>query len=176
MTLDQLRYFHEAARYQHVGRAARFVRISPSAISAAIAALESELHCRLFERVGKSIVLTDTGRRLKAEAAKLFDQVAGLKAAVQGRADQLRGHYRLGASHFLAPVLARAWSELQNAQPELDADLCALPTAQVRRELVAGTLDFGLCFSPLAHPELGALELQKLAPLPVDRFPIGAEI
>src|SRR4051812_44262087 len=99
MTLDQLRYFHEAARFQHVGKAGKFVRISPSAISSAIAALESELGCRLFDRVGKSIVLTDAGKRLKNEAEKLFDQVTRIPATVhgaaRGKSSSLRGDYRL---------------------------------------------------------------------------------
>lgn len=162
MTLDQLRYFYEAARFQHVGKAAKFVHISPSAISAAIASLESELDCKLFDRMGKSIVLTDTGRRLKEEAEKLFDQVAAISGTIQGKAAQLRGNYRLGASHFLAShVFTRAWSKLQNHHPELTGEICSLPTAQVLRELVSGTLDLALCFSPFQHPELKQLEIYR---------------
>src|SRR4051812_42523995 len=102
MTLDQLRYFYEAARFEHVGKAAKFVHISPSAISASIATLESELDCQLFDRLGKSIVLTENGKKLKEEAEKIFDQVASIQTNVRGKAGHLSGDYRLGASHFLA--------------------------------------------------------------------------
>ena len=85
MTLDQLRYFHEAARFQHVGKAARFVHISPSAVSAAIAALEAELDCKLFDRQGKTIALTDQGKLLKERAEKLLEQVSGIKEVVHGK-------------------------------------------------------------------------------------------
>ena len=61
MTLDQLRYFLAAARFEHIGKAAQSVSISPSAISTAIAALEDELGCELFRREGKSIVLNVSG-------------------------------------------------------------------------------------------------------------------
>lgn len=162
MTLDQLRYFYEAARFQHVGKASKFVHISPSAISAAIASLESELECRLFDRVGKSIVLTDTGARLKDEAEKLFEQIAAVKGRIHGKSGQLRGSYRLGASHFLAPhCLTKAWSRLQNEHPALTGEIRSLPTAQVVRELVTGALDFGLCFSPFRHPELQQIEIYR---------------
>lgn len=162
MTLDQLRYFYEAARFQHVGKAAKLVHISPSAISAAIAALESELDCKLFDRMGRSVVLTETGRRLKDEAEKLFDQVAGIKTMIRSEAGQLRGDYRLGASHFLAShALARVWSELQNDHPELNGEISSLPTAHLLRELITGALDLALCFSPFQHPELKQIEVYR---------------
>lgn len=162
MTLDQLRYFYEAARFQHVGKAAKFVHISPSAISAAISSLESELECRLFDRVGKSILLTDTGSRLKDEAEKLLDRVSGFKSMLRGGVEQLRGHYRLGASPFLAAhILTRAWSKLQNENPELNGEISSLPTALALRELLTGALDFALCFSPFQHPELRQIEIYR---------------
>lgn len=160
MTLDQLKYFYEAAKFQHVGKAAKFVHISPSAISAAIASLESEFDCKLFERPGKSIILTEAGKKLKDEAERLFDQVQSIRGTIQAKPGLLRGHYRLGASHFLAThFLVRTWSELLNHHPELSGDINSLPTAQVLREVVSGVLDLALCFSPFHHPELKQNEL-----------------
>jgi DNA-binding transcriptional LysR family regulator len=162
LTLDQLKYFYEAARFQHVGKAAKFVHISPSAVSAAISTLESEFGCLLFNRTGKSIVLTEAGKRLRDEAEKLFDHVHAIKGTIQDKPALLRGHYRLGASHFLAShYLARAWSGLQNHHPELLGDISSLPTAQVLREVVSGTLDLALCFSPIQHPELNQIHLYR---------------
>jgi len=155
MTLDQLRYFYEAAKLQHVGKAAKAVHISASSISAAIATLESELGCTLFHRQGKSIALTENGRRLKAEAEILFDRVAGIAETVRGESGHLSGSYRLGASHFLAShYLSGAWSDIQAKHPDLVGEICSLSTVQVIRELVTGSLDLGLCFSPLNHPGL----------------------
>lgn len=154
VTLDQLKYFYEAARLQHVGKAAIFVHISPSAISSAISSLESELGCKLFDRTRKSVVLTDAGKRLKDEAEKLLDHVQAIKGVVQGQSN-LNGTYRIGASHFLSShFLTPAWSKLQSNYQNLVGDICSFPTAQVVRELVLGTLDVGLCFSPIQHPEL----------------------
>lgn len=76
-----------------------------------IASLESELECRLFDRIGKSILLTDAGRKLQEEAEKIFDRISGMKGAIQGTLGELRGSYRLGASHFLAShCLTAEWS------------------------------------------------------------------
>ena len=50
MKLDQLTYFLEAARHEHIGKAAKAVAISPSAISHSISALEKELGRPLFKK------------------------------------------------------------------------------------------------------------------------------
>jgi LysR family transcriptional regulator, transcriptional activator of the cysJI operon len=162
VTLDQLKYFYEAARFQHVGKAAKSVHISPSAISAAIASLESELRCKLFDRQSKSIILTEQGKCLRDEAEKVFSQISKMKEAIQGQAMELSGKFRLGASHFLSVCfLSKAWSQLQNQHSALVGEVCSLPTSQVLAELVSGTLDFGLCFSPFRHPDLEQIELYR---------------
>src|SRR5258706_939554 len=102
MTLDQLRYFLAAARFEHVGRAARSVAISPSAVSTAISALEAELGCQLFRREAKSIILNDQGKYLRAELEAVFDHLSTIRKNLQGAAVSIQGTYRLCASHPLA--------------------------------------------------------------------------
>src|SRR5260221_1294800 len=155
MTLDQLRYFLAAARFEHVGRAARSVAISPSAVSTAIAALEAELGCQLFRREAKSIILNDQGKYLRAELETVFDHLATIRKNLQCAAVAIQGTYRLGSSHSLATLLlAHAWISLQREHPKLDAELCSMWTATALREVVHGTIDLALVFSPLRHPEL----------------------
>lgn len=162
MTLAQLKYFYEAARFEHVGKAAKSVNISPSSISAAIASLEAELECLLFDRIGKSILLTDAGKKLKHEAEKVFDQITGIRGVIHGATGQLSGNYRLGASHFIAShFLTPAWSELQNQHSSLIGEICSLHTTHVLRDIASGALDLGLCFSPHPHPELKQVEVYR---------------
>lgn len=162
MTLDQLRYFIEAARFEHVGRAAKSIPISPSAISGAIAALEEELGGELFERRGKNVVLNSRGKRLKEEAERLLDQVASLQRSV-GEADAaLDGSFRFGASHVLATrLLGPAWNALQHRQPRVRADLCSMPTVEVIRQVISGELDAGIVISPLSHPDVRETVLHR---------------
>src|SRR5262245_13446618 len=127
MTLDQLRYFLAAARFEHIGKAARAVAISPSAISTAIAALEEELGCALFRREAKSIVLNEHGEYLRKEIEAVFDHLSVIRKNLQGGTVAVQGSYRLAGSHFLAiRVLARAWISLQRDYPKLDAELCSM--------------------------------------------------
>lgn len=62
MTLEQLRIFVAGAERQHVTHAAAELRLTQSAFSSAIAALETRRDIRLFDRVGRNIVLNKTAR------------------------------------------------------------------------------------------------------------------
>src|ERR1700731_453812 len=89
MTLEQLRIFIAVAERQHVTQAASQLNLTQSATSAAIAALETRYGIKLFDRVGRGSVLTQTcrdflnearevGARAKA-AAQVLDDLAALK-------------------------------------------------------------------------------------------------
>ena len=162
MTFDQLRYFCAAARFEHVGKAARSVAISPSAVSTAISALEEELGRALFLREGKSMSLSDHGRYLRDAAEQLFEHLSEIECALRGADAAVRGHYRLGASPFLAArYLAGAWRGFAEDHPGLTSDLSAMNSAAALSAVVDGTLDLALVFSPTRHPELREIEFHR---------------
>jgi DNA-binding transcriptional LysR family regulator len=59
-----LRVFTAVAESGSLVVAARKVHLTPSAISHSLKSLETDLGCRLFERVGKRMVLNQAGKRL----------------------------------------------------------------------------------------------------------------
>lgn len=61
MELQQLKYFLETARCQSITRAAEALNIAQPSVSQAIGRLENELGVKLFDRVGKKIVLNSFG-------------------------------------------------------------------------------------------------------------------
>lgn len=162
MTLEQIKYFLAAADYQHVGRAAQAVSISPSAISAAIGALEEELNTKLFERRSKRIFLTPVGYELKAWGANLLKEVASVKFTIGQSQEELQGRYRLAASHFLATeLLAPAWFDLQDKYPKLVGDLRSMDTGVLVGDVLSGRLDLGLVFSVVNHPEIELIKIHE---------------
>ena len=72
MTLEQLRIFVAVAEREHVTRAADALRLTQSAVSAAIAALEAHSRLPLFHRVGRRIELSVEGRFFLEEARSLL--------------------------------------------------------------------------------------------------------
>ncbi len=179
VTLDQLRYFHEAARYEHLGRAAKGLHISRSAVSHAIAALEAELGSALFERRGKNVQVTDEGRRLNERVSRILDDVDALRSDLTGDAPFDRGHYRFAATHVACgALLVPAWHGLAARYPRATSDLHAYRSGEVVARVLDGDLDAGVCFSPVPHPDLAidVLTTGRLALLVSTEHPlVGAE-
>lgn len=73
MEFLQLQYFVVLAHSQHLTRTAARMMVSPSAISASITRLESELGVKLFDRVGRNIILNSNGQTYLAYVEKALD-------------------------------------------------------------------------------------------------------
>ena len=86
MDLRRLRTFVAVAELGTVSRAALHLRISQSALSRQISDLEGELRIRLFDRVGRRLVLTAIAEELLADCRSILSHVGSLGE----RADSLR--------------------------------------------------------------------------------------
>jgi DNA-binding transcriptional LysR family regulator len=160
MTLEQLRIFIAVAECQHVTRAASELNLTQSATSAAIAALEARYGIKLFDRVGRGIVLTQTGRdflnearevvaRAKA-AAQVLDDLAGLK----------RGSLSLAASHTVANYwLPPRIEAFRKAYPGIDLQVIMANTEQVAQAVHRGAVDLGFVEGEVDHPSLAVRKI-----------------
>lgn len=155
MTLDQLRIFLAVARTCHVTRAAQELRMTQSAVSAAIRALEDQHQVQLFDRIGRGIALTEGGQTFIAAARR----VLGAAESAEGLLDDLnatpRGRLRVQASqtiatYLLPPLLVALRAEWPSLQVTLDAG----NTASVAREVAEGHADLGFVEGEVRHDEL----------------------
>lgn len=155
ITFDRLRYFLEVAKLEHVGLASKSLGISPSAISSAIAVLEEEYQCPLFERSNKRIFLNEKGKILRERIEPIIEQVHDLGREINQRQVEFKGYLSLGGSYFLAAnYLQPVINGIQKLNPGLRTENSPLRTAQVIQEVIDGIIDYGLCFSPNTHPQL----------------------
>lgn len=153
MKFDQLQYFVETARRQHIGQAARFLNISPSAISHSIAALEEEFGRVLFEKMGRQIKLTQHGKLLLDRAEFLLTEAGRIRDELSSEESSMRGHYRMAATHTLcSEFLTPVWMGIQNEHPALTATLHSLRSGEVLSRVDTGEVDMGICFSPQSGP------------------------
>lgn len=72
-SLNALRAFVAAARWQSVSRAAQDLHVTHGAVSRQVRQLEAELGQPLFRRVGRGLQLTPAGEQLHRRAAAAFD-------------------------------------------------------------------------------------------------------
>lgn len=153
MKFDQLQYFLEVSKTQHVGKAAKILHISPSAISHSISALEDELGHALFERFRKNIYLTLYGKKLAQRAEKVLLDLRQMREDLQSGSVEWEGRFKIGCSHGLLPkwVIPR-WNKIQNAHKKIEVEFYSLRSAQVVQDVAQGELDLGICFAPTSNP------------------------
>jgi DNA-binding transcriptional LysR family regulator len=162
----QLRAFAHLARTGSFTLAAKELHLTQSAISHSMKALESEMGCRLLDKMGKKVVLTEAGESLLRHVERILAEMAQARADLDQLGKWGQSRLRLGASatacrHILPTVLREfresfpqcAISIEPGDTPEMIAAL------QDRRIDLAVNLapraDEPLAFRPLFTDELG---------------------
>lgn len=166
LNYNHLRYFWAVAREGHLGQAAKRLNLTQSALSVQVRRLEERLGHRLFDRVGRGLVLTEAGRIALDHAEVIFATGDDLTATLResGRARQI---LRVGAQAtlsrnfqigFLRPVMGRGDVELV---------LRSGTSAELFRGLAAHHLDVVLTNLAPSLEAGGTLLTHKISEQPV---------
>lgn len=75
MTLNQMIYFQTIAKHEHFRLAAAELNLSQPSLSRSIATLEEELGVILFERKGRNVALTKSGKLFLEHVNRILDEV-----------------------------------------------------------------------------------------------------
>lgn len=98
MELNQLKYFLEVAKLEHITQAAEQLHITQPALSKVIARLEEDLGCRLFDREGKNIKLNEYGQVVLRYARRLFYTIGDMEAELEEMSSGQAGRLVIGSS------------------------------------------------------------------------------
>lgn len=155
MTLDQLRIFLAVAERGHMTRAAEALNMTQSAVSAAIAALESQSRVRLFNRIGRGIELSAAGEAFIPTARAITAQADLARTVLDDLARQPRGRLRLFASQTVASYwLPARLMRLKKNYPEIEISLHIGNTAQVAEAVDNGQADLGFVEGDISSTKL----------------------
>ncbi len=158
MTLEQLRIFVAVAEREHVTQAARALNLTQSAVSAAVSALEARYGVRLFDRVGRRIELTESGRLFLAEARAVLARAAAAENVLADLAGLKRGSLSLAASqtvasYWMPPLMAR----YREKYPGIALNLTVGNTETVAAMVRDGAVDLGFVEGEIDEPALTAI-------------------
>lgn len=155
MTLDQLRIFIAVAEREHLTRAAEALNLTPSAVSAAIHALEARYGVHLFHRIGRRIELSQTGRLFLLEAKATQQSASLAERALIELGGLQRGTLTIQASqtiasYWLPPFLVG----FKGAHPAIGVTLREGNSADVATAVLDGTADVGFAEGGIDDPAL----------------------
>lgn len=166
MNLSQLNYFKKLAEVLHYTRAAQELFITQPTLSGAISSLEKELGAPLFERNGRSVLLTPYGEVFYEHVCLALRAIDDGVAAVSARSSASFGTVNLGTTfaiqdHYL-PSLIRDFEEAFDKR--VIVKVFQGFTNYLTEQLHRGTLDVAFCgkrdnepdiaYFPVKHCEL----------------------
>jgi LysR family transcriptional regulator, hydrogen peroxide-inducible genes activator len=150
MELHQFRYFVAVADLGSFTRAAEKCLVAQPSLSQQIIKLERELRQPLFDRLGRTVRLTEAGQALYAEAVSILRAVDEVQQRVAATNDPEQGTVNVGAiptiAPYLLPPILKAFSKrFSQAAVALHENL----TEFIVRGCLEGELNIGVIASPL---------------------------
>ena len=123
-----LHYFWVVAKQGGIARASERLHLTPQTISGQINLLEENLGETLFNKVGRNLELTETGRLVLSYAEEIFSLGSELEEALHDLPSDRPMVFRVGVADVVpktvAPVAARTVEKPSKAEERTDGTVC----------------------------------------------------
>jgi DNA-binding transcriptional LysR family regulator len=117
---NQIRAFHATAAAGSLSAAARQLGLTQPTLSRQVLALEADLGVTLFERMGRKLVLTQTGVDLLDHIRIMGDAADSVALAASGRVQEISGRVCISATDtFSAYVLPEIVERIRSEAPQI---------------------------------------------------------
>jgi DNA-binding transcriptional LysR family regulator len=166
LDIAALRAFIAVADSGSFSHAAKQLYLTQPAISKRVASLEDELDAKLFDRIGRSVTLTEAGRALLPRARGILVELEDSVRAISNLSGKVHGTLRFGTSHHiglhrLPPALRRFTQQ----HPQVRLDIHFMDSEAACLAVEHGELELGIVTLP---PEPSAcLRIRPVWPDPL---------
>ena len=155
MEFHQLRYVCAVAETGSFSRAAERCQIAQPSLSQQVLKLEEDLGAKLFDRLGRSVRLTEAGRVFLPYARSILEQMEVARSSVANKKADLRGSVAIGVIPTIAPYLMPRYTAAF-AKKYTDAKLRIVEetTPVLIESLRDLSIDIAILALPLRHKDL----------------------
>ncbi len=151
MEFRQLKTFRVVADHLSFSKAAAKLFMAQSSVSAQIRALEDELALKLFDRIGRRVLITDAGLKLYAYARRIEEMTAEIRSEVSGAKD-VRGALTIRTPETLAAVyMPEVVARFHRDNPAVRLSFINCSDLQLREELNSGRIDLAFLMTDAVH-------------------------
>jgi LysR family cyn operon transcriptional activator len=145
--LSHIRYFLVAAKLQNVTKAANCLYLTQPTLSHQIKQLEDELGCDLFDRVGRTVRLTQAGELFHEYAKRVLQEVDSAMEAIHDLGSLKHGKLTIGVfASFSSSGLPSILARFATTYPGIKITVLELPTGELEKRLREGELNFGIAY------------------------------
>ena len=161
--LDGIKAFLSVAECGSFSQAAARLHLTQPAVSKRIALLENQMGVRLFDRIGRTVSLTESGRELEPRAKGILRDVEDTQRAISNLSGHVAGHLSLATSHHIGlwrlPSPLRRYS---SRYPEVSLDLHFMDSEIAHDQIVQGNLELGIVtLAPEPHERLTSIHVWR---------------
>ena len=160
MELHQLRYFCAVVDTGSFSRAAEQSHVSQPSLSQQILKLEDELGARLFDRLGRSVRLTELGATFLPRARAVLAELEAVRGEIVESKGSLGGSVTVGviptvAPYYLPPLL----TSFSRSFPQSRLTVVEEITPVLLERLRAATIDIAILALPIRGHEFHSVPL-----------------
>lgn len=153
MDIRHLKIMIAVAESRSMSGAAKKLYITQPAVSQVIKELENHYGCRLFERLGKGIFITEAGKLLCSQARMVIRQFDTLEENMQNM--RAREMLKVGSTITVgACIMPSLIADFQASHPTVDPYNFVNNTKIIEERLLQSQLDIGLVEGEVRHPDL----------------------
>lgn len=145
MDSQNLSAFEAVARLESFSDAAEQLHLTQPAVSKRIATLEQQLNCKLFDRIGRQVQLTEAGRLLQPKARQILQALTDTKRDIDELQGTVAGKLSLATSHYVGlhhlPSLLKRYCD---KYPDVVLDLNFLDSEKAHQAITYGDYDLAV--------------------------------
>lgn len=141
MEFRQLRTFTVVADNLSFSKAADKLHMAQSSVSAQIRLLEDELSLKLFDRIGRRVIITEAGIKLYGYARRIMEMTNEIRSEITG-SENVTGSLTIRIPDTLATVyMPRVVERFYQDNPEVKLNFINCADNKLREELNSGRID-----------------------------------
>ncbi|OUR72797.1 LysR family transcriptional regulator [Methylophaga sp. 41_12_T18] len=148
ITLRQLQIFESVAKNLSYTRAAELLYLTQPAVSMQIKQLESEVAMPLFERMGKSLFLTEAGDELLIYARNISQQLNEVSEVLDELKGSQRGRLNIAVATTATSFSLKLLGEFYKRFPGANITLDVTNRASLLKHLENNTIDMVIMGQP----------------------------
>jgi len=150
MEFSQLLAFVNVAACASFSAASEKLHLTQPAVSKRIANLECQLSCRLFDRVGHKVLLTEAGKTLLPHARQLLVEWQNTQKALENLSGSISGTCRVVTSHHIGlHHLPAILQNMAQQHPQVDLHLAFTESEAAGKLVEQGEYDIAVITLPV---------------------------
>ena len=157
MDIKQLHYFTTVVEEKTITAAAEKLHMTQPPLTMQLHALESELGCKLFERKGRTLSLTDAGQHMYRRALEIIGMCDNAQREMKDYRNGTVGTLRIGViSSVQGTLFTKILKEYHDRYPNIKISVFSANTYQLLEKLQNREIDTAITRTPFSAAKLHA--------------------